>query len=196
MAPETYWNIRQSADSVSFYVSHFMQPRTDREKAAYPDLWLLATSADLSLERAYGEHGCQGVLWALNSDESIEHWLSKIGAEIHARRTGDRSVVAHVATGKPPGEGDVLPQWSVENAHLLDKAEHLARRRHPTGGGRGTGAGTGTGTGGEAPEARRRRPGKPGAPTAETSVTVTAGSGSAAGRAAGSGAARQWPAKR
>ena len=119
----------------------------------YKDLWNFALSTDLTLEQYYQAHGYNGVVWALNMDDRLEHWLSRLGGQVEFVRTGDRSMLDKIQTAVAPGDASLLPEWSVEHAHNIDKAEYQAWLRHKNRGGGGGNNDDAGGGGG-----KRRRP--------------------------------------
>ena len=134
-ASDVYWNIRAAAGSVREYFSLFYTgPRSGQE---YKDLWLFALSVDLSLQRTYDAQGYGAVLYALNTDDRFEHWLSRIASQITLLRTGDKSLAQEMQTGGPPGDADLFPHWALEAGRSVTKAEYQARQRSGQGYGRG-----------------------------------------------------------
>ena len=41
------------------------------------------------MEEVYAYHGYAGVCWALDEDDKLEHWVSRVAAEITYQITGD-----------------------------------------------------------------------------------------------------------
>jgi len=157
--------------------------RGDKSGQEYKDLWNLAVSTDLTLEREYRDHGFQGVVWALNTDDRLEHWLSRLGAQVTFIRTGDRSVLNAVQSANAPGDGDLLPTWSLEAARAQNKSEFQARQRCSAG--RGAAASVSDtysgGDGAASGERRPRRRAKAGGTTFTTSSPSTPAAGAGRG---------------
>ena len=85
-------------------------------------MWMLAESIDLTLEQVHQTSGYSGVCKALELDDRLEHWLSRIGAEVAFTQTGDVAMRKELSTSKPPGEGHLLPEWAVAAARDTTKA--------------------------------------------------------------------------
>ena len=78
IAPETYWSIRSMAPSVRQYLTLFYRgPKNTQE---WNDMWVIGQSIDTTLE-AHQAHGYGGVTHCLDTDDRMERWLSRIGAE-------------------------------------------------------------------------------------------------------------------
>ena len=131
VAPETYWAIRRSSQNVRCYMSMHYPGKKDR---TYQDLWLTAEMIDLEVDRAYQWGGLPGLQHALATSDSLEHMLSRIGAEIALHRTGDARMFADLLTSKPPGDSDILPTWALNAACDVSKALHQQASRVRGGG--------------------------------------------------------------
>jgi len=111
-----------------------MHYQGDKATRNYHDLWLTAEMIDLEVDRAYQWQGVAGVHAALAQSDSLEHMLSRIGAEIALLKYGDASMYAELITSKPPGESDVLPSWAVAAARDQSKALYQQAARVRGGG--------------------------------------------------------------
>jgi len=111
------------------------------------------------VRRAYITDGLVGVVHALATDDSIEHALSRLGAEITLLRTGDYTAFRDLCSCEPPGQAEVLPSWSLDGARDRSKQLHLQRARNTSGGGQAvTGADDEDDAVPSAPRRRKRPP--------------------------------------
>jgi len=134
IAPETYWELRRAALSVrAFFLNYYSgEQKTQR----FRDLYTLAEMVDIIVHRAYTASGLEEVVHALATDDSLEHALSRLGAEITLIRTGDYSAFRDLCSCEPPGQAEVLPSWSLDGARDRSKQLRLQRARNTSGGGR------------------------------------------------------------
>ena len=77
---------------------------------------------DGQLDIAYRSYGVAGVNQVLFYDDTAEHIMSRLGAQIACIRFGDRRVYDAIVTAKPPGESDILPSWALTEARDHSKA--------------------------------------------------------------------------
>ena len=157
VAAATYWKLREAANSCRDYLS--LHYRGDRKVQEWHDLWNIAQSIDITLEMEHKAGGYSRVCWSLDNDDRLEHWLSRIGAQIAYLRTGDPVMLSALQTGLAPGDADILPSWSIEAGRTEGKALYLQQGRIR--GGRGGGQESDDGGGGA--RRPRRRPGRAGA---------------------------------
>ena len=95
------------------------------------------------------------VNWQLTNDDSLEHMLTRIGAEINYRLTGDYAAYRDLLSCKPPGGADVVPSWRVVESRDLAKALHTQGTRVKKG--KGGGRSSSSDSDGKAAKPRRRR---------------------------------------
>ena len=77
-----------------------------RSSQEYFDLWTYAEMIDSRLGEAYRGHGINGVNYLLTTDDTLEHMLSRIGAQVVFLQSGDRRVYEAIVTSRPPGQSD------------------------------------------------------------------------------------------
>ena len=177
MALEIYWKIRGCSSSVREYMTqHYSGARAGQE---WHDLWGLAASVDSTLEMAHRLGGYPSVCACLDQVDRVEHWLSRLGAQIAFLRSGDRSALANLQSGRAPGDSDIMPSWAIDAARSESEALYMQ-------GGRVKGVGGKTDDdeagGGRRP---RRRPGQ--------AEGTAADGGKGGGGEGGSGAAKAAP---
>ena len=181
VASETYWHMRSSAAGIREWLAlHYTGSRRGQE---WRDLWCTAESVDLTLDAAFRSHSDVGVQHMLDHDDRLEHWMSRIGAQVAWLKTGDATFLDLMQTSRPPGEGHVLPDWAVTAARDQGKSLFQQEGRVRAAGGnrqanQNTSALSSDGDSGF----RRRRPPRS---TSKTGGPKTP----AAGRGAGGGAA-------
>jgi len=90
---------------------------------------MVAELVDLEVDKAYRAGGIPMLNWTLATNDSLEHLLSRLGAEIVLQRTGDKASYEELVSVKPPGECDVLPERSVVAARDRAKAAYLQSQR-------------------------------------------------------------------
>ena len=100
-----------------------------RQGQEWHDLWNVASSIDMTLELAHRSGGCPGLCQALDADDRIEHWLSRIGAQVAYLRSGDRRVLDHLQSGRAPGDSELLPEWAIDGARSESKSLYLQQGR-------------------------------------------------------------------
>ena len=127
VAHDTYWAIRRSSQSVRLYMSNYYPG--EKNGQTFEDLWLAAELVDCELDRAYRIGGLAGVNGALASNDTLEHLLSRIGAQVALARTGDHGMYRSLLTSRPPGQSDILPEWSLTAARDVAKVQHLQQVR-------------------------------------------------------------------
>jgi hypothetical protein len=152
----------------------------------WTEMWMLAESIDLTLEQVHQTSGYSGVCKALELDDRLEHWLSRIGAEVAFTQTGDVAMRKELSTSKPPGEGHLLPEWAVAAARDTTKAlfQQAGRQKGGRGKGRGKGAEYGDGDDDAGAGRRPRRRGNSAASPA-AGPPATAGAAGGAGHGGG-----------
>ena len=127
IAPETYWSIRSMAPSVRQYLTLFYRgPKNTQE---WNDMWNIAQSVDGTLEIAYRHHGYPGVTNALDTDDRLEHWFSRKGAEVAFDLTGDASMKRELQSSLAPGNSHIIPGWVVAVARDVTKQLYLQQGR-------------------------------------------------------------------
>jgi hypothetical protein len=137
IASETYWHMRGAAANIREWMAlHYTGTRGGQE---WSDLWVIAESIDLTLEQYHSQGGYQAVCSALDTDDRLEHWLSRLGSQIAFLLTGDSAMRKELQTSKAPGEAHVLPQWALSSA--LDTTKALFQQKGRVGAGRGRGKG-------------------------------------------------------
>ena len=120
-------------------------------------------SADLTLEEAHQLGGYQAVCFALESDDRLEAWLTRLAAQVAFLRTGERATLVQLQSSKPPGYSDLAPSWAVAAARDNAKALYQQRGRIGKGGRANPDSDDGNGAGQAAAGRRpRRRRGKGG----------------------------------
>ena len=132
----------------------------DKTGRAWKDLWLVAESIELTLNDIHSRYGYAGVCSALDQDDRLEHWLSRVAGEQAYLKTGELAVMEEITTSKPPGQADLAPAWSMASAREAAKALYLQQGRvKAQQGGKGS---TGQGSDDDGPVRRRprRRAGK------------------------------------
>ena len=127
VAAATYWELREAADSCRDYLA--MHYRGDRKVQEWHDLWSIAQSVDIALEMEHKAGGYSRVCWALDNDNRLEHWLSRIGAQVAHLRTGDQVMLTELQTGLAPGDADILPSYSIEAGRTEGRALYLQQGR-------------------------------------------------------------------
>ena len=163
-AAEIYWKIRSQAEDVRRWLTAYYRGRKDDQE--WRDLWLTAESADTSLQEVY-ERGFRGypagygaVCAALDADDRVEGWLTRISAAVTYSLTGERSMLDSLQASKAPGATDLAPGWAVGAARDTAQAEfkQLGRLEMQKGQGLPTsGAGRGEDSGGDGSRRPRRR---------------------------------------
>ena len=134
----------------------------DRANQEWCDLWQAMESTDLTLEEAYQLGGYPAVCFALDHDDRLESWLTRVAAQITFLRTGERAMLVGLQSSKPPGYADLAPAWAVSAAR--DTAKALYQQCGRTKGGRGgqesdDGTAGGGAAGGRRPRRRRSKGG-------------------------------------
>ena len=127
MAAEVYWKIRNSASCVREWMTLFYSG--SRHEQRWKDLWLIAESTDLTLAQAYAQGGYPMVCGFLDTDDRLEHWMSRLAGEIAYLRTGEEAILEQLSTSQAPGESDLAPQWSLAGARDTAKALYLQKGR-------------------------------------------------------------------
>ena len=84
---------------------------------------------DIEADKAYSAGGVPMLQWTLETSDTLEHLLSRLGAEIALLKYGDAQMYADLITSKPPGEADILPSWAVAAARDSSKALHQQQQR-------------------------------------------------------------------
>ena len=120
LAFDTYWELRRQAQSVRAYLSTHYKGGSGTQE--YADLWTLAEIIDGMLDAAYRSGGLDAVNYVLWYDDTAEHIMARVGAQIAYLRSGDRRVYNAIITAKPPGESDILPDWALQEARDHSKA--------------------------------------------------------------------------
>ena len=138
------------------------------------DLWMIAVSTDSTLGMIYQQSGYPGVITALNLDDRLEHWVSRVNAYIACRKTGDKGLLEQLQSCQPPGSADVLPPWALEGARYLARSEYLAAQRVRGATRLDNGADGGGGTHNQARRPRRRPRGTGAAGSAAASSSALA----------------------
>ena len=158
VAAEVYWNIRSSSPSVRQYLTLYY--RGDKSSQLWHDLWLSGQSTDLHLEEVYEHYGYAGVCRALDEDDKLEHWLSRIAAEITYQITGDAMARLELQSGRAPGNAHILPGWAVQAARDTTKAvfQQAGRVRAMKGMGKGAYVQDGSDDGADGAAQPKRRP--------------------------------------
>ena len=87
-------------------------------------------------ERARPGLGLDYLNHALETDNTLEHLLSKLGAEISFQITQDKVMYRELRTGLPPGKDHVIPEWALAGARDSSKAIYQQSGR--VAGGKGT----------------------------------------------------------
>ena len=162
MGPEIYWNIRASSPSVRQYLTLYF--RGDRSSQSWHDVFTAGQSIDLSLEEIYRRDGYGGVCRALETDDKLEHWLTRVAAQITYQITGDSAMFRELQSSRAPGESHLLPSWALAAARDLGKAmfQQQGRVKAFKGGGAQPQAIQSDGDGdGGSPRRPRRRPRNP-----------------------------------
>ena len=121
-----------------------------------------------------------GVYKALSSDDRLELWLGRLGAEQALVKTGDRLMFTELNPSKPPGDAHLLPEWCVQNARDLTKSlsQQQVRARSQAGSsGGGVSGGTSSGAAGAGAQTRRRRKGAAASSAAAPGATADGPSG-------------------
>ena len=75
----------------------------------------------------------------LDSDDQVEIWLARLGAEISYQVTGDIEMKRELQAAVAPGNSHILPAWSVAAARDMNKAVFLQQGRIRAGYGKGGG---------------------------------------------------------
>ena len=96
-------------------------------------------SVDLHFEVIYVQGGYAGVCQAFDTDDKLEHWLSRIAAEITYQIIGDAVARLQLQSGRAPCSAHLLPLWAVQAARDTTKAvfQEQGRVRAMKGGGKG-----------------------------------------------------------
>ena len=157
MAPEVYWGMRESASNCREWL--MMAFAGSRTTDTWRELWLVAESVDLTLNQTYSSappgYGMHAVAAALQGDDRLEHWLSRIAAEEEFQRTGERSMREAMMSSRPPGLGHIAPTWARSAALDESRAAYLQAGRVA---GRGRGAEAAQGLDGNVDGTGARRP--------------------------------------
>ena len=115
-----------SSSCAEYFSLHY---RGDRAGQGYRDLWNIAQAADLTLKEAHRAYGFAGVMHALNTDDRMEHFMTRLGAEVAYTRTGDEGLRQQLQTGLPPGDAHITPGWALQGARETQNAEYKAHQR-------------------------------------------------------------------
>ena len=126
------------APSVRQYLTLFY--RSPKNTQEWNDMWVIGQSIDTTLEAAHQAHGYFGVTHCLDTDDRMEHWLSRIGAEVAYQVTGDAAMKRELLSFRAPGNAHVLPTWAVSAARDLTKQQYLQAGRVASAKGAGRGA--------------------------------------------------------
>ena len=65
----------------------------DRRSQEWHDILTVGQSADLALQHAHDTQGYGGVCNVLDTNDSVETWLARIGAEVVFQTTGDKEIM-------------------------------------------------------------------------------------------------------
>ena len=176
IAAETYWALRRASPSVCLYMTnHYKGARTGRE---FEDLYMAAEIVDAEVDRAYRLGGMPGVDLVLQTSDTLEFALGRIGNQISWLIHKDPRMYEEMRISRLPGSTDVLPQWRLAEGREAAKQGYLQDGR-VSGKGRGRGYGDDDeGDGG----ARRRNRGR-----GKTDATGTGGADAKGGRGRGAG---------
>ena len=124
---EIYWTIRRSSSNVRAYLtSYFPGERTSK---AFGDLWLVAEMIDIECDSAYRAGGMASLQCALAYSDTLEHCLSRLGAEVAFLLHKDPRMYQDLLTAKPPGQSDLMPDWAITSARDQSKAAFLEAGR-------------------------------------------------------------------
>lgn len=115
-----------AASARAYFSQYYRGARTTQE---WNDLWSIAQSVDSTLELAYQSGGYMAVCSALDNDDRLEHWLSRIGAEISFQISGDVAMKRELQSALAPGNDHILPSWAVSAARDLTKQVYLQQGR-------------------------------------------------------------------
>ena len=128
----------------------------DKRTQEWKDLWVAGESIDLTLEQIHVVGGYAGVCAALESDDRLEAWLTRISAQVTYLLTGEKAMLDQLQSSQPPGAQDLAPSWAISAAR--DSAKALYQQQGRMSGRRTPGdGGGGGGQEGSGRRARRRR---------------------------------------
>ena len=117
---------------------HYLGQHYPGEKhgARYQDLWLACESIDIMIHEAWLWQGTPGINYALETNDALEHLLSRLGAEINYQNNKDFTAYQDMLTSKPPGADDIAPSWKVQQSRDVSKTLYQQNvRNRKTGGG-------------------------------------------------------------
>jgi len=143
-------------------------------------LYTICELIDLQANEAYVAGGLPALEYWLQTSDSAEHMLARIGAEVALIHTGDLRAFHQLLTSRPPGGSDILPQWALTAARDYSKQITAQAERAKKGRTGATGVTTASSSDDDGkPKKRRPRPKKKG----------LGGGGGDGGGAGGGGAA-------
>ena len=119
--------MRRSSTSVRAYLTSYFPG--DKSAKSFGDLWLVGEMIDIECDLAYRRGGLEGLNFALWTSDTLEHCLSRIGAEVAFLLHKDPAMYKDMLTAKPPGQSDLMPAWAVAAARDSSKAAFQEARR-------------------------------------------------------------------
>ena len=113
------------------YISTHYQGEKKGEK--YHHLWTQCEMIDLEVDTAYRSGGVARADWLLENNDSLEHMLARVGAEVAYCKYKGRNMFNELLTSKPPGDADILPGWSLAASRDASKQLHQQEARNRDG---------------------------------------------------------------
>ena len=134
VAKDTYWAIRLRATSCRNYVMQCCS--FDKKSQLQTELWQAAEIVDLEVDRVYQEgqrrlppQGKQAIDAFLDTSDAMEHLLSRIGAEVSFKLTGDAKMYRELLSCKNPMASEILPEWALAGARDASKQMYQQAQR-------------------------------------------------------------------
>ena len=124
MGWEVYWRLRTGADGARSWLTSYYPGKKNNQY--WLDLWTVATSIDVCLEKAHQQGGYPAVCHALQSDDMLEIYLTRIASEMDWQQHGEQATMRDLQAGKAPGLSSLAPDWANENARA--NAREIARQ--------------------------------------------------------------------
>lgn len=95
----------------------------------------------------------------MDIDDRLEHWLTRVAAEITFQITAEAAARWGIKTGRPHGDANLLPSWALQAASETTKQifQQQGRVNAQRGRGRGGAAAADGQVGGAQPKRRARR---------------------------------------
>jgi len=104
-----------------------------RHGQRYDDLYMMAEIVDLNAYNAYTAGHLPRLYHLLATDDTVEHCLTRIGAEVSFEKTGDYGAFRDMLSAKPPGHSELMPDWELTRTRDRSRALGLQRERVRTG---------------------------------------------------------------